>query len=42
MANDDQLYNTNSQRTSNMLSNVFKCFMYAYFVSEETRKVNLY
>jgi hypothetical protein len=26
-ANDDQLYNTNSQRTSNMLSNVFKCFM---------------
>jgi hypothetical protein len=26
-ANDDQLYNTNSQRTSNLLSNVFKCFM---------------
>ena len=24
---EDQIYNTNSQRASNMLSNVFKCFM---------------
>jgi hypothetical protein len=24
---EDQLHNTNSQRASNMFSNVFKCFM---------------
>jgi hypothetical protein len=38
-ANDDQLYNTNSQRTSNMLSNVFKCFMRLISLSKKHERL---
>ena len=36
-ANEDQLYNTNSQRMSNMISNVFTCFMLILLLKKRER-----